>query len=522
MLTGPQNHPFDPSSFRTGFTPDLSNFKTGLTPLGSSGGFPPPSPGTAAFLAMVNSSGPAITPNTLSALTGNTSALIGGDAPANTTSQPENRSGAANGPAATNNGDFDLAFGKQNQQSNVRQPSSLRKDDGMINESVSPEMIQRQLAAEVQQQQQQPQGQPGAKPGPTQAASGLFLLSQAHQELSKRDEAAAQAAAVQPLHPPMVQRPNGMVSGAPPMMHPGAPAPNQGHHPPQQPPHQNRPQQQQHQQHQQPQASGSAPPPPPSKGTKRKKGNAHASENGAASGPQGNGNTGPNGNGAASGPGGKGGSKKSKSVKIEEPHSDAGNDSDDGAGDESKDVEGEEGMDEEEKRKNFLERNRQAALKCRQRKKAWLQDLQAKVAFFEAENGNLQGTVGALRSEVMFLKSQLMQAQQQLASKGMSMPMPVGGIPAPMGQDPGMMGVGPGMPMPPGMHQHPHQHQPMPGQGPMVQGGVPGVGPPGPQMHPGGMGGQQSFNHNGPGPGPGGRAPSQSFSPVAGPKAQPA
>ncbi|KAL0569399.1 Transcription factor [Marasmius crinis-equi] len=42
-----------------------------------------------------------------------------------------------------------------------------------------------------------------------------------------------------------------------------------------------------------------------------------------------------------------------------------------------------------EKRKNFLEQNRQAALKCRQRKKEWLQKLQANVEKLTTENGRL-------------------------------------------------------------------------------------------------------------------------------------
>jgi len=73
------------------------------------------------------------------------------------------------------------------------------------------------------------------------------------------------------------------------------------------------------------------------------------------------------------------------------------------------------GLDDDEsesvdsKRKNFLERNRQAAYKCRQRKKAWLASLQAKVEYLQSDNESLQNTIEALRSEVMFLKSQLMQ-----------------------------------------------------------------------------------------------------------------
>ena len=61
LLTGPQGLPFDPSTFRTGLTPNESNIRTGLTP-GNTPGFPLlPTPGTAALL------GP-YTPNTAAAL----------------------------------------------------------------------------------------------------------------------------------------------------------------------------------------------------------------------------------------------------------------------------------------------------------------------------------------------------------------------------------------------------------------------------------------------------------------------
>ncbi|KAK3309076.1 Aft1 HRA domain-containing protein [Chaetomium strumarium] len=65
-------------------------------------------------------------------------------------------------------------------------------------------------------------------------------------------------------------------------------------------------------------------------------------------------------------------------------------------------------MTDEEKRANFLERNRVAALKCRQRKKQWLASLQAKVEQFSRENDELHGTVAALREEVVTLKTLLM------------------------------------------------------------------------------------------------------------------
>lgn len=82
-------------------------------------------------------------------------------------------------------------------------------------------------------------------------------------------------------------------------------------------------------------------------------------------------------------------------------------------------------MTDEEKRKNFLERNRYvpsnkpidnpkltntsvAALKCRQRKKQWLANLQAKVELFSTENDALSAQVTQLREEVVNLKTLLL------------------------------------------------------------------------------------------------------------------
>ncbi|KAF2732469.1 hypothetical protein EJ04DRAFT_335723 [Polyplosphaeria fusca] len=74
------------------------------------------------------------------------------------------------------------------------------------------------------------------------------------------------------------------------------------------------------------------------------------------------------------------------------------------------DMEGPDGkkMTDEEKRKNFLERNRIAALKCRQRKKQWLANLQAKVELFSTENDALSATVTQLREEIVNLKTLLL------------------------------------------------------------------------------------------------------------------
>ncbi|KAG0258522.1 hypothetical protein BG011_003230 [Mortierella polycephala] len=69
---------------------------------------------------------------------------------------------------------------------------------------------------------------------------------------------------------------------------------------------------------------------------------------------------------------------------------------------------GDDKMGEEEKRKNFLERNRQAALKCRQRKKQWLQNLQEKVEYLTVDNENLQRQTSMLRDEIIHLKALLL------------------------------------------------------------------------------------------------------------------
>lgn len=65
-------------------------------------------------------------------------------------------------------------------------------------------------------------------------------------------------------------------------------------------------------------------------------------------------------------------------------------------------------MTDEEKRKNFLERNRVAALKCRQRKKQWLANLQSKVELYSTENDALSSTVTQLREEIVNLKTLLL------------------------------------------------------------------------------------------------------------------
>ncbi|KAI7888009.1 uncharacterized protein EV154DRAFT_426403 [Mucor mucedo] len=62
----------------------------------------------------------------------------------------------------------------------------------------------------------------------------------------------------------------------------------------------------------------------------------------------------------------------------------------------------------DEKRRNFLERNRQAALKCRQRKKQWLTNLQERVEYLTNDNEQLQMQANVMRDEVLSLRRLLM------------------------------------------------------------------------------------------------------------------
>lgn len=79
-------------------------------------------------------------------------------------------------------------------------------------------------------------------------------------------------------------------------------------------------------------------------------------------------------------------------------------------------VEGEE--DEEEKRKQFLERNRVAACKSRQKKKEWIGSLEQHANDLAAQNTELQALVAALREEVVQLRSKLGGAHQSCSSSG--------------------------------------------------------------------------------------------------------
>ncbi|KAG0734343.1 hypothetical protein G6F57_008468 [Rhizopus arrhizus] len=62
----------------------------------------------------------------------------------------------------------------------------------------------------------------------------------------------------------------------------------------------------------------------------------------------------------------------------------------------------------EEERREFLERNRLAALKCRQRKKQWLSNLQERIEFLTRDNEQLELETNELRQEIINLKQLLL------------------------------------------------------------------------------------------------------------------
>ncbi|XP_076858925.1 cyclic AMP-dependent transcription factor ATF-2 isoform X1 [Brachyhypopomus gauderio] len=64
--------------------------------------------------------------------------------------------------------------------------------------------------------------------------------------------------------------------------------------------------------------------------------------------------------------------------------------------------------DPDEKRRKFLERNRAAASRCRQKRKVWVQSLEKKAEDLSSMNGQLQSEVTLLRNEVAQLKQLLL------------------------------------------------------------------------------------------------------------------
>jgi len=65
--------------------------------------------------------------------------------------------------------------------------------------------------------------------------------------------------------------------------------------------------------------------------------------------------------------------------------------------------------DQDEQRQKFLERNRLAATKCRQKKKAWTNDLEDRARTLTAERTYLKAVECSLRQEILDLKSRCLQ-----------------------------------------------------------------------------------------------------------------
>lgn len=182
---------FDPSgSFRTGLTPS-----TGLTPLvGGPVAFPPPSPNTAAFLAMVNQSAgggsaPTITPNTLNAITGVLNQHTA-------TQQQQHQQQMTNGQTMSNGN----SNGVRSSQTPPTQPAtSVAPSQMSVTSSYGPSTQRYGITTDDLSIEYSPtddsNNYQNAQNVTSHAANGLFLLSQAHQELTKREEAQKQSMA---------------------------------------------------------------------------------------------------------------------------------------------------------------------------------------------------------------------------------------------------------------------------------------------------------------------------------------
>ncbi|KZO93258.1 hypothetical protein CALVIDRAFT_540239 [Calocera viscosa TUFC12733] len=434
MLAGPRERP-TPSgltpfvtgeaSFRSGLTPDVG--RTGLTPLvGGPVSFPPPSPNTAAFLAMVTNGangaqglqGPeaTITPNTLNALTGVLNGLSTTSGPGADNMQPN-----SNGNQMYQN---DPNYGKYYQTTGA-----------------DPRGPGQQVPAPAPGQPQV-NGQngyaPAAASATAHAATGLFLLSQAHHELTRREEmerlAKEQAA----------QSQDGSDNG-------------------------NRARRMST-------VSASTDTQSPVNSKRKSIENAQPQQN------QTNGN-GRNQN--ASRPSKRAKTSKNAKRQISIDDDELGMDMDMDGMDEEDHLDDEfdkvaSGQSQpteivkrvetdEEKRRNFLERNRQAALKCRQRKKAWLQQLQQKVEYLTAENERLQASLGGAREEVQRLTAALVSHRDCPLHPPGGVPNH-GAVPHHLAQHPGHPGAVMGQSM---GHHHPSQYGP-----PVQQGQVQGMTPP--------------------------------------------
>lgn len=65
-------------------------------------------------------------------------------------------------------------------------------------------------------------------------------------------------------------------------------------------------------------------------------------------------------------------------------------------------------VDPDDHRSKFLERNRVAASKCRQKKKEWTQDLENKARDLQRQNNNLRLMMDSCKEEIIFLKEEML------------------------------------------------------------------------------------------------------------------
>ncbi|KAJ3323301.1 hypothetical protein HDU76_013695 [Blyttiomyces sp. JEL0837] len=117
---------------------------------------------------------------------------------------------------------------------------------------------------------------------------------------------------------------------------------------------------------------------------------------------------------AAKTPAARGGKKAKTVAAVEEEEdqddnvSDSDNDNDDVRSQSGSTIGGGGKYTDAEKRKRFLERNRIAASKCRQKKKQWIYELERKASEATERNAELNVLVGQLREEVLMLKNQML------------------------------------------------------------------------------------------------------------------
>lgn len=402
-----EHQAFDSSQFRTGFTPGTgSGFTPGYNSLMNGSNFsnlPLPSPNTAAFLNMVTNATP-LGEGEQGGAPSNDQSNNGGDAQ----QQPPHHAPSGLPPHMQPQHGGMGPYSQQGEQQDTITPGTFSALTGAINDMnransnghhvqqgppppphhgmpphQPPYYNMNGPAPHHQMQQHHSNGPPGMPPhghpphhidyaqqsanAASQAANGLFLLSQAHQELSKREEEGRGST-------PLMNKRTSV----------GAVPPGSGKGP---------------------QASGSAPAPSTATAAAGQKRKSDAGNVGASA-PAAKGKKGKKAAAAAA----AAATGPSPTVKKDESTSPSfsgvmDDDDDDG---EPRMVNGKPET-EEDKRKNFLERNRQAALKCRQRKKAWLTELQQKVDSLSTENEALQRTIGGLHDEVGRLTALLMQ-----------------------------------------------------------------------------------------------------------------